>query len=211
MNLIRTAALLSIVASVLACSRAPDPAPTMPQPADPVASAGAGAKDLAPVPMPYEEPTVGGAQMTIGDSIMTNLVKSTDHTIFVTALKAAGLDEVLAGPGPLTVFAPTNAAFERIPGGYKALLQADAHDRLVAILTYHIVPKKLDDVTLANLVMAGGGSASFATVEGHSLKATVGNGAAMIVDSKGGSARITVPNVLQGNGVVQVVDKVLMP
>lgn len=161
--------------------------------------------------MPYEEPIVGGALMTRGDTIMTNLVKSKDHTIFVSALKAAGLDEELAGEGPLTVFAPTNVAFERMPGGYKSLLEPASRDRLVAILSYHIAPQNLDDVTLANLVLAGRGTASFATVQGSPLKATVGNGAAMIVDTKGGIARITVPNVLQGNGVVQVVDKVLIP
>lgn len=210
MNPIKSIALLSVISTLLACSRTPETAPTTPEPVSPAVSK-APVAELGPVPMPYEEPTVGGARMASGENIMTNLVKSTDHTIFVSALKAAGLDEVLAGPGPLTVFAPTNSAFERIPGGYKALLQADAHDRLVAILTYHIVPQKLDDVTLANLVIAGKGSTSFATVEGHPLKATVGNGSAMIVDSSGGAARITVPNVLQGNGVVQVVDKVLIP
>ncbi len=211
MNPIRTVALLSVVATVLACSRSPDQAPTMPQPAEPAASEKPVVQITGPEPMPYEEPTVGGARMAMGENIMSNLVKSKDHTIFVAALKAAGLDEVLAGPGPLTVFAPTNAAFESMPGGYKALLKPGAQDRLVAILSYHIVPQKLDDVTLANLVMAGKGSASFATVEGHALKATVGNGAAMIVDSKGRGARITVPNVLQGNGVLQVVDRVLVP
>jgi len=161
--------------------------------------------------MPYEEPTVGGARMAMGENIMANLAKSKDHTILVQALKAAGLDQELAGEGPLTVFAPTNAAFEGMPGGYKALLEPASRDRLVTILSYHIAPQKLDDVTLANMVMAGRGTASFATVEGHPLKATVGNGGAMIVDTKGGVARITVPNVLQGNGVLQVVDKVLIP
>ena len=212
MNPIRTVALLSVVATVLACSRAPEPVTPAPQPAKPAASNAPDAGQITgPIPMPYEEPTVGGARMAMGEDIMKNLVKSKDHTIFVSALKAAGLDEVLAGPGPLTVFAPTNAAFESMPGGYKSLLQADAQDRLVAILSYHIAPQKLDDVTLANMVMAGKGTASFATVEGHPLKATVGNGGAMIVDTKGGVSRITVPNVLQGNGVVQVVDKVLIP
>ncbi|MDQ3038605.1 MAG: fasciclin domain-containing protein [Pseudomonadota bacterium] len=211
MNPIRTVVLLSVVATVLACSRAPEPVPPVTQPAKPATNAPKAVELTGPIPMQYEEPTVGGAKMAMGENIMTNLVKSKDHTIFVSALKAAGLDEVLAGPGPLTVFAPTNAAFESMPGGYKSLLQPDAQDRLVAILSYHIAPQKLDDMTLANMVMAGRGTASFATVEGHPLKATVGNGGAMIVDTKGGVSRITVPNVLQGNGVLQVVDKVLIP
>lgn len=212
MNQIRTVVLLSLVTTLLACSRAPAPVEPVPQAAKPEASATPAAGELTgPIPMQYEEPTVGGAVMTQGDTIINNLLKSQDHTIFVSALKAAGLDEELAGEGPLTVFAPTNTAFERIPGGYKPLLEPGSRDRLVAILSYHIAPQKLDDMTLANMVMAGGGTASFTTVEGSPLKATVGNGGAMIVDTKGGVARITVPNVLQGNGVVQVVDKVLMP
>ncbi len=212
MNPIRTVALLSVVATLLACSRAPDPVTPVTQPANPAAGNAPEVEMITgPIPPPYEEPMVGGALMAMGENIMANLVKSKDHTIFVTALKAAGLDEVLAGPGPLTVFAPTNTAFERMPGGYKALLQPSAQDRLVAILSYHIAPQKLDDMTLANMVMAGNGSASFATVEGHPLKATVGNGGAMIVDTNGGVSRITVPNVLQGNGVLQIVDKVLIP
>ncbi|MEO5961817.1 MAG: fasciclin domain-containing protein [Thermomonas sp.] len=210
MNSIKSLALLSIVSTLLACSRGPDIAPPVAEPAEPAAQAPA-VEQIGPEPMPYEEPTVGGAKMAMGENIMSNLVKSKDHTIFVAALKAAGLDEVLAGPGPLTVFAPTNAAFEQMPGGYKALLNPDAQDRLVAILSYHIAAQKLDDMTLGQMVMAGKGSASFATVEGHPLRATVGNGAAMIVDSKGGQARITVPNVLQGNGVLQVIDRVLIP
>ena len=212
MNPIRTVALLSVVATMLACSRAPDPVTPDPQAAKPAASNAPPAGQLTgPEPMPYEEPTVGGARMAMGENIMANLAKSKDHTILVQALKAAGLDQELAGEGPLTVFAPTNAAFEGMPGGYKALLEPASRDRLVTILSYHIAPQKLDDVTLANMVMAGRGTASFATVEGHPLKATVGNGGAMIVDTKGGVARITVPNVLQGNGVLQVVDKVLIP
>ncbi|MES2859562.1 MAG: fasciclin domain-containing protein [Pseudomonadota bacterium] len=211
MNPIRTVALLSVAATALACSRAPAPVEPAAQPAKPAATTPAAVQITGPIPMPYEEPMVGGAKMAMGEDIMANLVKSKDHTILVQALKAAGLDQELAGEGPLTLFAPTNAAFEAMPGGYKSLLQPASRDRLVTILSYHIAPQKLDDVTLANMVMAGRGSASFATVEGHPLKATVGNGGAMIVDTKGGIARITVPNVLQGNGVLQVVDKVLVP
>lgn len=211
MNPIRTVALISIIATLLACSRAPEPVTVAPPDAKPAASATPAVEELGPIPMPYEEPVVGGALMTRGDTIMTNLLKSKEHTILVSALKAAGLDEELVGEGPLTVFAPTNAAFESMPGGYRSLLQPASRDRLVAILSYHIAPQKLDDMTLANMVMAGRGTASFATVQGNPLKATVGNGGAMIVDTKGGVARITVPNVLQGNGVLQVVDKVLIP
>lgn len=213
MNNLKTLAVLSLVTTVLACSRAPAPvASAAPDAAKPAASAVPIAGELTgPIPMEYEEPTVGGAVMAQSDTIMGSLAKSKDHTILVSALKAAGLDQELAGEGPLTVFAPTNAAFEKMPGGYKALLQAGSEDRLVEILSYHIAPQKLDDMTLANMVMAGRGTASFATVEGRPLKATVGNGGAMIVDTKGGIARITVPNVLQGNGVLQVIDKVLIP
>jgi uncharacterized surface protein with fasciclin (FAS1) repeats len=199
----------SIAVGLLAACAADPDTPQQPVTQE-VAVESAASEEMKPVPMAYEEPVVGGAKMAVGRDIMANLSNSKEHTILVLAFKAAGMDEVLQGPGPLTVFAPTNAAFERIPGGYQQLLQPGNGDQLVRLLSYHIVPEKLDDMTLANRVMAGNGTALLTTVEGTPLKATVGDGAAIIVDARDGAARITVPNVLQSNGVVQVIDKVLM-
>lgn len=210
---IRTVHLLALTLAIAACSPGPEPEREVP-PAErplPTAQTSTAGPELQPVPMAYEEPTVGGAVMVVGDDIMRNLARSKDHTILVAAIKQAGLDEVLSDPGPLTLFAPTNSAFDRVPGGLDALLAPDARERLVRLLSYHIVPEKLDDMALANRVMSGNGSASLRTVEGGYLKATVGDGSAVILDAQGGAARITVPNVLQRNGVVQVVDKVLFP
>lgn len=164
-----------------------------------------------PIPVPYEEPIVGGARMVAGKDILSNLRKSSEHRILVKAIEAAGLQEVFEGKGPITVFAPTDAAFERMQGGHEALLERENSQRLITLLSYHIVPERLDDDTLAKRVMAGNGSAQLTTAQGGKLKATVGDGAALIVDANGGTARITVPNVLHSNGVVQVIDKVLMP
>lgn len=166
---------------------------------------------LKPVPMQYEEPIVGGARMAAGKDILSNLGNSSDHTILMAAIKAAGLTEILQGSGPFTLFAPTDAAFKRLPGGYEQLMQPENQERLLAVLTYHLVPGRLDADVLAGRVMAGNGSAQLVTVQGGTLKASVGNGAAILVDAKGTVARLTTPNVLQSNGVVQVIDTVLMP
>jgi len=193
-----------------ACSRdkAPDPAvatdtATKPQAAPP--------EELKPVPMAYEEPVVGGARMVAGKDILSNLANSKDHTILMVAIKEAGLTEILQGNGPFTLFAPTDAAFKRLPGGYEQLMKPENNERLVSVLTYHLIPERLDADALAGRVMAGNGSAQLTTVQGGSLKATVGYGAAILIDTKGTAAKLTTPNVLQSNGVVQVIDTVLMP
>ncbi len=194
---------------LVACAADPE-APAQVAATETVAAAPSTPEELGPVPMAYEEPVVGGAKMVVGRDIMANLSNSKDHTILVSAIEAAGMDDILRGAGPLTVFAPTDAAFKRMDGGYQELMRPENQDQLVRLLSYHVVPEKLDDLTLANRVMAGNNTASLKTVEGTPLKATVGDGAAMIVDAKGGFARINVANVLQSNGVVHVIDKVLM-
>lgn len=191
-----------------ACSRQDDSAPAA-SPAPAVAAPPAAPP--RPAEMAYEEPVVGGARMAAGAPILTSLAQSKEHTILVKALAASGLDRELAGRGPFTVFAPTDAAFRRMPGGYESLLAPAARERLLSLLSYHVVPGKLDAFELGQRIMAGNGSAMLDTLQGGKLKATLGEGAAQIVDAKSGVARITVPNVLQANGVIQVVDKVLQP
>lgn len=164
-----------------------------------------------PIPMEqYVEPVVGGARMAVTDDILSNLAKSSDHTVLVQAVRAAGLEDVFK-QGKVTFFAPTNAAFDRLPGGRQALLAEGARERLIDIVSYHVVPGELGADAMASRVMEGNGSAQLTTAHGKSLKATVGNGAAMIVDGKGTTARIDVPNVVTSNGVVYVINTVLMP
>ena len=203
------AAMLLLSLALAACSKeAPKPAsseaPTE-KPVTPPALTG-------PVPAAYEEPMVGGAVMAVGKDLMSNLSKSRDHTTLVKALNAAGLGEVLRGPGPFTLFAPTNAAFEQLPAGtLETLMQTANREELLRVLSYHVVAQRLDAEALQSLVLAGNGSATLKTLEGTSLKATVSNGKAMLVDAKGGLAAFTTPNVVQSNGVMHVVDNVLTP
>lgn len=164
-----------------------------------------------PIPVPYVEPVVGGAKMLIGQDILSNLRRSADHTMFIKAVDTAGLDDIFRGKDALTVFAPTNKAFQQMPGGFDALLKPDQRDKLIALISYHIVPGKLDADAMAHAVMAGNGKASLETAQGGKLVATVGNGAALIQDGKGASAKITTPDVRQSNGVVYVIDTVLRP
>jgi uncharacterized surface protein with fasciclin (FAS1) repeats len=146
-------------------------------------------------------------------NIVQNAVNSKDHTTLVAAVKAAGLVDTLEGPGPFTVFAPTNEAFARLPRGtVDTLLKPENHDKLVAILTYHVVPGRMSAQDLANKVDRGGGKAMLKTVEGEDLIVKRrGRSRLTVTDAKGDTAEIAVPNVFQSNGVIHVIDKVLIP
>ena len=139
-------------------------------------------------------------------------MNSADHITLVAAVKAAGLVETLKGPGPFTVFAPTNAAFDALPAGtVDTLLKPENKATLTAVLTYHVVPGKLDAAAIAARIKAGGGKAMLTTVQGALLTARAAGNGVTITDAKGNVARVITANVYQSNGVIHVVDKVLMP
>lgn len=162
--------------------------------------------------MAQQPVTVGGAPMYPTKNIVENAVNSKDHTTLVAAVKAAGLVETLQGKGPFTVFAPVNAAFEALPAGtVDTLLKPENKDTLTAVLTYHVVPARLNAQTLEALIKKGSGVAKLKTVQGAELMAKMANGGITITDAKGGTAKITIKNVNQSNGVIHVVDKVLLP
>jgi uncharacterized surface protein with fasciclin (FAS1) repeats len=155
---------------------------------------------------------VGGAPMLANKDIVDNAVKSKDHTTLVAAVKAAGLVDTLKGAGPFTVFAPTNAAFDALPAGtVDTLLKPENKGQLTSVLTYHVVAGKVDAKTLLSQIEAGGGTATLTTVQGGTLTAKAAGGGVQITDAKGGSARVTIADVNQSNGVIHVVDKVLLP
>ena len=157
-------------------------------------------------------PMVGGAPMYASKDIIDNAVNSSDHTTLVAAVKAAGLVDTLKGPGPFTVFAPTNAAFDLLPAGtVGTLLKPENKPMLTSILTYHVVPGRIDSADLAAKIRAGGGTATLATVNGEPLRATMHGDGVMLTDAKGNMAMVTTADVMQSNGVIHVVDKVLMP
>ena len=152
---------------------------------------------------------VGGAAMYPSKTIIQNAVNSKDHTTLVAAVKAAGLVDTLSGPGPFTVFAPTNAAFGKLPAGtVDSLVKPENKAALAKILTYHVVAGRMSSADLMARARMGG---SLTTVEGEPLKVSARNGAVWLTDAKGGMARVTIPNVNQSNGVIHVVDAVLMP
>jgi uncharacterized surface protein with fasciclin (FAS1) repeats len=156
---------------------------------------------------------VGGQDMLPAKDIVDNAVNSADHTTLVAAVKAAGLVETLKGKGPFTVFAPTNAAFSKLPAGtVDSLLKSDMKGMLTGVLTYHVVPGKLDFEALAKLIKKGKGTAELKTVQGAPLTAWM-NGSHNITlsDTKGGMANISTYDVYQSNGVIHVIDSVLMP
>ncbi|MFS8063527.1 MAG: fasciclin domain-containing protein [Luteimonas sp.] len=162
--------------------------------------------------MPAANPMVGGAPMMADKDIIDNAVNSKDHTTLVAAVKAAGLVDTLKGPGPFTVFAPTNAAFDALPKGtVDSLLKPGMKADLTKVLTYHVVPGKLDATALMAQIDAGGGKAMLKTVQGENLTATLMDGSVMLTDAKGHSAMVTTADVMQSNGVIHVIDKVLMP
>jgi uncharacterized surface protein with fasciclin (FAS1) repeats len=158
------------------------------------------------------DPMVGGAAMYPSKNIVENAMNSSDHTTLVAAVKAAGLVDTLEGAGPFTVFAPTNEAFAALPAGtVDTLLKPENKDMLTKILTYHVVAGRLSTSELQKQIKAGGGTAELKTVSGGKLWAMSHDGKIMLKDEKGGTATITVPNVYQSNGVIQVVNAVLMP
>jgi len=164
-------------------------------------------------PVAMADPMVGGAAMSPMADIVTNASKSADHTTLVAAVKAAGLVETLQGPGPFTVFAPTNEAFGLLPDGtVDSLVQPDMKPTLTKILTYHVVPGRLLAADIARVARANHGVATLTTVEGGKLMLRdAGHGRWEITDEKGGKAWITIADVRQSNGVVHVIDHVLMP
>jgi uncharacterized surface protein with fasciclin (FAS1) repeats len=165
--------------------------------------------DQAKTPKP---PMVGGAPMFPYKNIIQNAVESKDHTTLVAAVKAAGLVETLQGPGPFTVFAPTNEAFDKLPAGTVAdLLKPENKAALVKVLTYHVVPGKLTEARLRSAIKAGGGTATLTTVEGEPLTFSLYDDRITLTDSKGGTSTVTIGNVIQSNGLIDVVDGVLTP
>lgn len=156
--------------------------------------------------------TVGGAPMYPSKNIVENAVNSKDHTTLVAAVTAAGLVETLKSDGPFTVFAPTNAAFSALPAGtVDGLLKPEAKDQLTAVLTYHVVAGRLDSKELMRMINAGGGMATLKTVQGEDLTVMMKGKSIAVKDSKGGVAMITIKDVMQKNGVIHVVNKVLLP
>ena len=155
---------------------------------------------------------VGGASMYPTKDIIDNAVNSKDHTTLVAAVKAAGLVDTLKGAGPFTVFAPTNAAFAALPAGtVETLLKPENKATLTKVLTYHVVAGKFDGKALQAKVKAGHGKAMLTTVEGDPLTVTRMGKKLMLTDAKGNTAHVTIGNVYQKNGVIHVIDKVLMP
>lgn len=155
---------------------------------------------------------VGGAPMLPSKDIIDNAVNSKDHTTLVAAVKAAGLVDTLKGPGPFTVFAPTNAAFAALPAGtVDNLLKPENKGTLTTILTYHVVAGKWDAAALGKMIKDGKGMASIKTVSGGMLTAKASGSRIMLTDEKGSTATVTIPDVYQSNGVIHVIDKVLLP
>ena len=150
-------------------------------------------------------PMVGGAAMYANKNIIQNAVNSKDHTTLVAAVKAAGLVDTLSGPGPFTVFAPTNEAFDKLPPGtVGTLVKPENHDTLVKILTYHVVPGTMTSAMLTD-------GKVLTTVQGEPLTVHKHGGVVTLTDAKGGTSTVTIADVMQSNGVIHVVDTVLMP
>ncbi len=155
---------------------------------------------------------VGGAEMYASKNIIENAMNSQDHTTLVAAVKAAGLVETLQGKGPFTVFAPTNNAFGMLPAGtVESLVKPENKSALTSILTYHVVAGKLDSKELEKWIKKGNGTAELTTVAGGKIWIMKKDGKWWIKDEKGGMATITIPDVYQSNGVIHVIDHVLMP
>lgn len=155
---------------------------------------------------------VGGAPMYPSKNIVENAMNSKDHTTLVAAVKAAGLVETLQSAGPFTVFAPTNAAFDLLPKGtVETLVKPENKTVLAGILTYHVVPGRLDSKELARWIKKGNGKAGLTTVAGGKLWVMMDGNAIVIKDEKGGMAKVTIKDVYQSNGVIHVIDHVAMP
>ena len=168
--------------------------------------------NTATAPAADDNPMVGGSAMMKTKDIIDNAVNSKDHTTLVAAVKAAGLVETLKGVGPFTVFAPTNEAFDKLPKGtVDKLLKPESKKALTGILTYHVVAGKMDAAAIAKGIEDGKGKFAMKTVAGGTLTATMEGKDVIITDEKGGKSKITIANVMQSNGVIHVVDSVLMP
>lgn len=162
--------------------------------------------------MKSDNPMVGGAAMYKNKNIVENAMNSADHTTLVAAVKAAGLVDTLMSKGPFTVFAPTNAAFDALPAGtVDTLLKPENKAMLSKILTYHVVAGKMDSKAIMKAIKKGNGKAMFKTVAGGMLTATMEGDMLVLTDEKGGMSKVTIADVMQSNGVIHVVDTVLMP
>jgi uncharacterized surface protein with fasciclin (FAS1) repeats len=156
--------------------------------------------------------TVGGAPMYPSKNIIENAVNSKDHTTLVAAVKAAGLVETLSGPGPFTVFAPTNEAFNKLPkDAVKDLLKPENKAKLTAVLTYHVIAGKMDSKDLMKKIKEGKGKATLKTVQGEDLTFMQKGNDLWVMDMKGNKAMVTIKDVYQSNGVIHVINTVLMP
>ena len=157
-------------------------------------------------------PMVGGAAMYPTKNIVQNAVNSKDHTTLVAAVKSAGLVDTLSGPGPFTVFAPTDAAFAKLPPAMVEMIGSpESKAKVTNVLTYHVVPGRLTSSSIGSLIKKGKGSATLTTVQGEPLVARMKGRSLYLTDAKGGTSRVTIANVMQSNGVIHVVDTVLMP
>jgi uncharacterized surface protein with fasciclin (FAS1) repeats len=156
--------------------------------------------------------TVGGAPMYANRNIIQNASNSRDHTTLVAAVQAAGLVDTLSGAGPFTVFAPTNAAFQRLPAGtVDTLLRPENREMLRSVLTYHVVPGRLTAANLMQRIRAGGGMARLTTASGGMLTARMSGNAIVLTDARGGMATVTQADVMQSNGVIHVTNAVSVP
>ena len=166
----------------------------------------------APSAVSAKNPMVGGAAMYSTKNIVQNAVNSKDHTTLVAAVKAAGLVDTLMSAGPFTVFAPTNAAFAKLPAGtVETLVKPENKATLTSILTYHVVPGRITAGQIASMAARHHGTATLKTVQGENLMFRKNGGSWWVIDAKGGKAKITIANVMQSNGVIHVIDTVLMP
>jgi uncharacterized surface protein with fasciclin (FAS1) repeats len=157
-------------------------------------------------------PMVGGAPMLKSRDIVDNAVNSQDHTTLVAAVKAAGLVATLKGKGPFTVFAPTNEAFDKLPAGtVDTLLKPENKETLTKVLTYHVLAGRFDSNAIMKRIKAGHGKAQLKTVSGNTLIAWMDGSTLVLTDEKGGQSRVSIANVYQSNGVIHVVDTVLLP
>lgn len=214
MPTLRTAALIAAIASVSAGCMSDDMHNGAMSDSSTKSSMSAQAQVAAPMARATTQTSVmvGGAAMYPNKTIVENAMNSTDHTTLVAAVKAAGLVETLSGPGPFTVFAPTNAAFAKLPAGtVEKLTMPESKMMLQGILTYHVVSGRMTAADLSKAIQAGGGKAMLTTVAGGKLTATASGNMITLTDEKGGMSRVTIADVMQSNGVIHVVDTVLMP
>lgn len=177
-----------------------------------IAVLAAGGTVMAPANARERTVMVGGAAMYPSRTIVQNAVNSRDHTTLVAAVQAAGLVDTLSGPGPFTVFAPTNAAFARLPAGtVETLLRPENRDQLSAVLTYHVVAGRHTAADLTRMIRAGRGTARLTTVQGGVLAARMQGRMIVLTDGRGGRATVTQADVLQSNGVIHVTNAVSLP